>query len=418
MKKLLIFLLLEIVVLTNFLNAEDTKYPKTTTYYKHATNQKIPQPTVNNPSFDNKFGTKLSFLKQPSGEYYFAPDYPKIQAWNSDMSLVRLGSRLYDGHTLKETAITNRLDKHKAYAKLGSRYSSAFRWSAKDSNTFYVLNNRYQLIEGKINGVNVSKKVLYDFKQHGYVQANISVGEGNIDFNDQYIALPVQKLNDNRIYIFLYDLQKNKPVWNKPKLYDNPNAIWKQTHIPYAIFDWVTVSPSGKYIVINDNERGIIRYDINFRNKKKLQFRGYKGQLVSESGHGDICYNTRGQEVFISFVANLGKKGIYSFDLGQPEKEGKRIINEYRAGGHVSCRNTTHKGWAYITTREEGYAETYAVKLDGTEKETVQRFFQTHANNLNSLGASVSPDGTKVIFSNKWGTHIKEDIKTFIAEAQ
>jgi len=71
-----------------------------------------------------------------------------------------------------------------------------------------------------------------------------------------------------------------------------------------------------------------------------------------------------------------------------------------------------HKGWCYVTTREEGFREIYALKLDGTLDKTVQRFTQTHGN---WYGGSVSPDGTKVVFTNYWSADQRD---TFIAEAQ
>ena len=73
-----------------------------------------------------------------------------------------------------------------------------------------------------------------------------------------------------------------------------------------------------------------------------------------------------------------------------------------------------------ITTREDGYKQVYALKLDGTNKETVENFAQTHV-----IGTSyseeyglASPDGTKVIFNSYWGNADKEVIDTYVAEVR
>jgi len=399
----------------------DKKYPHTTTLTKRLTDNSVSRPSVGEPSIDNVFGTQIKMLNK--GDYVHDSPYPKIQAWNSDMTLMRIGFRLYNAKTLEESTITSSVKevggKNGTYNKLCAPNSSDFRWSSKDPNKFYVVNSSIQLIEGEIVGNGINCHLLFDFKKNNFEQANIGPGEGNIDFNDKYIAFPVKKKGDDRIYILLYDLsdgKKGKQVWNQPKLYDAEGALWikiiKDNGYVYwtpEVLDWVSVSPSGKYIVINDSETGMYRYDINFQNKRRLEYIDGHGDVSSQGGHGDIGFDTNKNEVFVQFISGTG---IYSFNLDNPDEKGKELLDSPYGGGFISCRNILHRGWCYITTREKGFQEIFALQLDGTSNKTVQRFTQTHAD---WYGGSVSPDGTKVIFTNSWGNDKRD---TFIAEAQ
>ena len=398
-------------IFTTLGNDAIKKYPQTTILEKRLTDNNIPRPTVGNPSLDNVFGTQIKMVDKTGNA---ASPYPKLQAWNSDMTLIRIKFRLYNAMTLEESPITKGFEVGGGagtYNKLCAPLSSDFRWSSKDPNTFYVLNSSLQLIEGHIVGGTTScETVLFDFKQNNFEQAAIGPGEGNIDFNDKYIALPVKKKGDDKIYIFLYDLEKKKKVWNSPKLYNAQDAHWEASgkYWKPTVLDWVSVSPSGKYIVINDSKTGMYRYDIHFKNKRRLEF--YKdGQITSQGGHGDIGFDTNNNEVFVQFIAG---RGVYSFNLDNPNEKGKELLNSPYGGGFVSCRNKLHRGWCYVTTRTAGFQEIYALKLDGIQNNVVQRFTQTHGN---YYGGIASPDGTKILFSNYWGT---DKLDTFVAELQ
>ena len=392
----------------------DKKYPDTTTLTRRLTDNTVHKPTVGNPTIDPVFNTRISMVNKSDTA---ASPYPKVQAWNSDMSLMNIGYRLYNAITLEESPITKGLPNHgsnNAYRKLCSPLSgnADFRWSTKDPNTFYVLNSSLQLIEGHIIGnTTTCDTVLFDFKLNNFEQANIGPNEGNIDFDDKYIVLPVKKKEDSKIYIFLYDLKNKIKVWNSPKLYNANGAGWVASgkYWTPTVLDWVSMSPSGKYIVINDSSTGMYRYNIHFQDKRRLEYRDSNGEIVSQGGHGDIGFDTNGNEVLVQFMSG---KGVHSFNLDNPDELGKELLIRPNGGGFVSCRNTIHKGWCTVTTRAKGFYEIYSLKLDGTSNQTVQRFTQTHGN---YLGGTVSPDGTKVMFSSKWGT---DTLDTFIAEAK
>ena len=399
-------------------SSKGREYPKTTTFSKRLTDTKIKMPTVGNPSYDNIFGTVAMRVDRPDT---IKDDlYPKRQGWNSNMSLIRINYKLFDANTLKESPITKGLTEDEGYTKLCSSQSGDFRWSSTDPNKFYLITNygynNLKLIAAKINGNSVDcSDVIYDFKAHGYDNASMGWGESSPDFKDKYIVITVKKENDNKIYFELIDLQNKVSAWEAPKLYNERGAIWidrlKEKGTVYDVLDAASVTPSGKHILIND-ELGVFVYDINLEHKRRLEYR-YNGKLYSQDGHGDIAYNTKGHEVFVQFIGGVG---VYSFDLDDSHSEGIKIIASSHSGGFVSARNVMHKGWCYVWTREEGYQEVFALKLDGS-KEHVQRYFQTHGD---WYGGTVSPDGKQILFSTPWkkGYDKANPIYTFVTKVQ
>jgi hypothetical protein len=390
------------------------KYPITTILQANPTDINLLKPTVDNPSIDAVFNTRIAMVDKSDNAL---ANYPKVQTWNSDMTLMRIGSRLYDAQTLKESDYTK--NSTNPYATLCSRNSDYFRWSNNHFNTFFVLDSSNRLIQGQINENNVScSNVLETFND--YEKIHIGPHEGNIDSADKYLLFSAKKPNDTTIYLILYDIPNHRRVWTKTLtddtwFYDQARQHWQPRKM-----DWISVSPSGKYIILNNNNGnrdGMYHYDIHFTNKTKLQYRwDGNNQLYSEGGHGDMGYDSEGHEVWVQFISGVG---VYSFNLDNPNELGVEQLHSPYGGGHVSCRNTKRKGWCYITANLDsngnGLKRIFALKLDGTGDENVENFAQSHINDtFEETYGGASPDGTKMIFNSHWGTN---SVETFVVEA-
>ena len=399
------------------LSATVKKYPALTTLTARATDDSVVRPTVGNPTIDPAYHTVIKRVDKPD---QYTSSYPKVQNWNADMRLMRISNRIYDAKTLTESNITKTKTSTEGYNILCSRASDYFRWSNKVPNTFYVLNSSYAFIQGKITGNDVNcSTVLDSFSEYELV--HMGPHEGNIDYDDKYVIFVAKKPNDTTFYVILYDIQNKTRVWTKTmssQNWENSNGVWKPTTL-----DWLSVSPSGKYIVFNNDNAaasnytdGMYRYDINLTNRVKLQY-SYSGNLYSEGGHGDIGYDTDGNEVFVQFLSGLG---VYSFNLDNPIELGKELLGSPYGGGHISCRNTRRPGWCYVTANTDangnGLKRVFALKLDGTGDENIENFSQTHINTgYHDTYGSPSPDGTQVIFNSHWG---EGSVGTFVSEAQ
>ncbi len=391
------------------------KYPISTSLSARATDNGVIKPTVGTATLDPIYQTRIRMVDKIDTK---TSAYPKVQNWNADMRFIRIGNRIYDASTLSETDSTKTKTNSESYNILCARSSDYFRWSNKVANTFYVINSSYALIEGKMNGNDVNCSLVLD-NFSDYELIHLGPHEGNIDYNDKYVVFVAKKPNDTTFYVILYDLQAKTRVWTKMMPSQswewstvNGSSFWKPTTL-----DWLSVSPSGKYIVFNNANGytdGMYRYDINLSNKVKLQYRwDGDGNLYSEGGHGDIGYDTEGNEVFVQFVSGVG---VYSFNLDNPTELGKELLHSPYGGGHIGCRNTRRAGWCYVTTVGVDYKQVFALKLDGSGNETVQNFSQSHINaNYHNTYGGASPDGTKVILNSHWGTG---SVNTFVVEAQ
>jgi len=407
-------------VVTNYILMEDdsnTKkvYPQTVTIAPRATDNSVDRPTVATPTIDNEYQTRIQIVDKNDQRI---SAYSKVQSWNSDASLIRIRNRLYDAVSLTETDITKTQTGSEAYATLCSRNSDYFRWANTKADTFYVINSTNQFREGKITGDNVSCDTVLD-GFNDYEVVHMGPHEGNTDLEDKYVVFVAKKPTDTTVHVILFDIQAKARVWTKPM----PNLDWEWVTVNDKSFwqpdtlDWLSVSPSGSYIVFNNdngNTDGMYRYDINLENKEKLQYRwDGNGQLYSEGGHGDLGFDTDGNEVFVQFI---GSVGVYSFNLDNPAELGKELLHSPYGGGHISCRNTKRPGWCYITTVGTNYKRVFALKLDGTGDENVQNFSQSHINaGFHDTYGGPTPDGTKVIFNTHWGA---ASVGSFIAEAQ
>jgi hypothetical protein len=402
----------------------NSKLPKITKLKKRNTDNIIPRPTIGNPSIDNVYDTKIQMVHKSNTKI---ANYPKVQSWNKDMSLLFIGYRLYNSKTLEESSITKNKHGYNALCSPGV----FFRWSNVSANKFYVLDTSRHIIEGTIEENNtVTCNTLANLKQQ-YEILQLGPNEGNLDKNDQYAIFVAKKYNDKNIYLVLFDMKNKKIVWKDKKIdndkWENKNGEWQVSKL-----DWISVSQSGKYIVMNNYiHKPLYRYDINMKNRVALEYIGNNGERVSLGEHGDLGFDIHGNEVFVQNVSGhrSSKSGMYMFNLDNPIQLGQRLLKSPYGGGHVSCRNTDRPGWCYITRQTKGYMDVFALKLDASVPETVQYFSQTHIkediiyNNgkkgiyLETYGG-VSPDGTKMIFNSHWDNVDQKKIDTFIAEAQ
>ena len=393
---------------------DSVAFPKTVTLTPRANDTTILRPAKGESVIDDVFGTKITRIDKNDTAI---ANYPKTQSWNQNVTLLRIGSRIYHANSLSETSITEGKTISEAYSTLCSRSSDYFRWSNQVPNRFFVMNSSFEFIQGQINGDSVDcSNVLDEFEE--YEEVHIGPHEGNIDYNDRYVVFAARKPADITFYIILFDIINETRVWTKT-IDDNQWVFtashgWQPTYL-----DWISVSPSGKYIVTNEitkanYQEGLYRYDINFADARKLQY-DYQGTLYSEGGHGDIGYDINNNEVVVQFMTGLG---VHSFNLDNPDELGKKLLISPYGGGHVSCRNTRRKGWCYITTHQSGYKRVFALKLDGTLDQTVQNYSQSHihSNYPETYGAP-NPDGSNVIFNSNWG-NASEVVDTYLVEAQ
>ncbi len=306
----------------------------------------------------------------PSGSNQLLSNYPKIQAWNADMSLISLsfGMFLLDG---KDYSI------HKYF----SGGLSERRWSNVDPKiAYFCTGNQFK----KINVETEEITTLHTFE--GY-KTTIGPWEGNISADDKYVVI-TNESGSIAVDASLYDIELDSVISTKSFSSD---------------IDWVTITPSGNYIVLNDRDIHETRvYDLNFN---------YLRTVGVSSEHGDFGIDTEGNEVWIQTIplamARLSD-GKYT----------RLLAPDF--SGHISGRGFGNPGWALVSTDIDfNHTQLFEIKLD--ESGIIRHFGYARSSCTtydNYPMGSVSPDGKKVIFNSDWkyGTGSGGNAVAFISE--
>lgn len=387
-----------------------------TTFESIATDNSVRNPPVGASYIDPVFGKKITRitdrinqqdtpLVDKNGKRISrgnAHPYPKTQAWNSDMSILRMHYRLYNAKTMQELTITNGSNNLSKLYNINGALSE-IKWSNTDPNVFYGISGD-QFKKGTINAARTDIKhdLVKDFGDaNGAVYDKFTLGkyEGNIDFSDKYVVFAARKKGKKYLTAIVYDITLDKIK----KVKDFPHAEWPDEG---QVFDWATASPLGKHILISSGGK-IDQYNMDLV---------FIRTLAERAGHGDIGIDQNGDEAYVQFEYRE-YNGIWIYRL----KDGHhiRLLPDKYNGGHVSCRNYYRYGWCYVSTNAAGNREVFAVKLDysGPDNHIVNRYAQTHTTGQYSMG-NVSPDGTKIIFRSNWNdANINwYDVDTYLVE--
>ena len=351
------------------------------------------------PVFDSNV-TKITDRASDTANSHSTHPYPKQgSAWNSDMSIIRMGYRLYDAVSFQELTVTSGLTGGQAYAKVGSPYhgSADIRWSKSNPNLMYVLDSskRYKKVIINADRTDTSTQLLIDFAPKNYINVTTGNNEGNLDHDDEYIVFSAQKNEDNRsVILMLYKLGQVDVEWTKISNY----GLWKEksdgdpaTDEEPMTFDWISVDPTATYIVVGADDQRYI-YDMNLSSERLLAATG---------AHGDMGIDVNGDPVYVQFDFSVNA-GIWSYNLETLEAI-KLLPSKYN-GGHISCRNVQRLGWCYVNTSQDGHKEVFALKLDDHITGITERYAQTHVSEQNRgcSQVNVSPDGKQVLFASDW----------------
>ncbi len=432
---------LESKVAFTVVNADDGayKFPPNTQLTSIAT-RNIARPTktstedISKASVkDPQFGSTITLLNRST----FGFGQPKTRSWNADMTLLYTSYRLYDANTLKESPITRGKNVDQAFKILGDPDGNTFRWSSVDPKVFYTFhsgaNNYSQAwIKNTIQADNtVEHEPWFDFeamaeklKLKKFEKVGFGTNEAHLDRNDEWVVFTAKKYNDDHVYALLCNAKGTKQEREKCIIKKLLDTSWGNINVKgdnRPLHDWISITPNGDRILeakhinvaqyANGNnhvnyepESRIYMYDLNFENRQ---------EIAGVAGHGDIGLAENGDQVYVQNDWRQdrdGGRGVIAYNLDAPAGQREtRLLPDVYDGGHISCQNYKRLGWCYVSTRQEGYRDVFALKLDGSG--TVNRFVQTRISNPkvngvfidNSPYAGVSPDGKRIIFSSHWG---------------
>ncbi len=375
----------------------------------------IYQPTFSKPSAgatfaDPKFGTSVRRLTDARGGGIasIVPQYSKRQAWNADQSFLLLFTgdgtgRLYDGTT------------YEFLKPLDDVGGEDVFWHPTNPDLLYFSFGNTLF---SYDVVMQSPTAVRTFG--GYTWINTR-GEGNMSLDGRYYAFVGQTYDTDTHFkdIVVYDLVLD--------------SIVSKMALPTMLsdFDWASISPLGNYVVIDyataDTGRyqGIEVYDRN------LDFIWQKGL---GAGHSDLAVDANGDEVLIMayYDADLNSGFVKKFRLTDGVATSLLELSP-DFDLHISCRNDSRREWCFISTFDaEGRLtddslswlpfedEIFALKMDGSGD--VQRIAHHHSRRFSAITpdrddsnywaephATVSRDGTRMIFGSNWREDIASD---------
>jgi len=317
--------------------------------------------------------------------------YAKNQPFNCDSSLIKLQTKwLLDGNTYKIIKIFPK-----------SIHFTTSIWSHKNPDILYIFRD-----DGKILQYNVKTDRLKEiFFLKNYDRVTLGPNEGNMDLNDKYVALACKR--DKDLVVEVLDLKSKKAV--SKKTFKNR---WGENYHPLG-FDWVSISPSGEYIVILWNKKVKNRFESGNVEVFKRDF-SKKRVLYNYGNHGDICFNDKGEEMYVQFAGKSSINGYFLKD-NQSFSIFKNKEFEIGSGRFISCRNYKRKGWCYVSSEKNRLIA--AISLDGNKK---VEYFTNHngsqANYKKAVMAVPNPTGEKVLFSSDWGDKNQKVVYEYIAE--
>jgi len=364
----------------------------------------IPRPGYLESYVDPVFGSHVTRITgEPgtaipdiSGEWHTVArhGYSKDAAWNCDQSMLLL--RRHNGYPAM-------LFLHgTTYRPLFARNRSPgteIRWHPqKPGIMVYVKEN----VIGCWDLCNDSAAAIASFD--GYTEFRIGPGEGNLSRDGRLIVVDGKRGKDH--VAFAYDLEEKRKY---PDI--NLNDVKR---------DWVSISASGRYIVLNggiNGERGDQTQIFDLDGQKA-------GRLWEEYGcpsHYDLTIDDQGDDVAVGVAKSRPHDGRV---IKRRLRDGK--ITVLTAGGyasHTSARNIGRPGWVYVTFQHRGptrppyWDEVVAVKLDGSM--TVERIAHLHTQRVDYLTeahAVPSPDGNRVVWASAWGAVAGRPISAYVAE--
>ena len=345
-------------------------------------------PELHKGYIDPVFGTNILRITSPSqvkGLTRIRHYYSKSNPFNADESrAIMFGS---DGSKwLYDT---------KTWEPLGSlkiiSSDPEIQWHPTEPDIFYHMDfvKNSSDVRGfyKYNIKTNDKVLLRDFSNYDTARGRL---EGNLDKNGRYYALIGYK--DKKREIFVYDI--------------NTNTVSKTLSVTERMAgDWISVSPSGKYVVMMGGGRSRI-YDIKMNLLHELP----KGTY----GHADLCIGSKAEDHMVFDGADYqldGNRNINIVNL-KTGKITKLVRIGWRSTPHVSCRNFDKPGWALISTQgpDKKYPnhdfEIFWVRMDNSGE--VRRVAHHHSSRENGgyfaeQHAVTNRSGSKIIFTSNWG---------------
>jgi hypothetical protein len=352
-----------------------------------------PRPEYLVPTRDPTLGTSLmriAGVEIAGAGQLLRHSYARNQPWNADGTLIMLDytypAAIIDARTLQ-------------FLRWIHQPQSAV-WSHTDPNTTVgTLPNTNVLVRADMRS-DGAVEVLHRFED--YVEISFGAGEGNISNDDRFVALFGFARDSTDLLVF--DLSADRIVarlsLGSARVCDCPDP---------ASVNNATMSQSGKFVIVQYNERGVGRSRGIEVFTRDLQF---QRQLTAGSEHGDAGLSADGRDLWVSWRDTTGHDALqeasayaWLMDTGAAIP----VIPRGTTLGHISCRNTRRAGVCYAShartddPRSPANNLLYAFPLDGSMNiEAIVHQHATCASYERFAMGVPSQDGSSVLWASDW----------------
>ena len=390
--------------------------------------QATSEPTYLKTFTDPTFGSKLMRIAQDAGTSTspvsgtWGSDtrhhYSKTQPWSADGALYVLENRsggspsnlVLDGHT---------------FAPLFGVPTSAglwdYRWHPSLSHAREMINVGSSGTE--LSWVNAStgqktRTWTLPFAVDGFGQ-----GEGNASNDGRFIAL------GSSSRMFVVDMDPQLPYAPYPSKRIGPAVDISSCGLSGCAIDWVSISASGKYAVVNYDGDHPRVFDVNPTTLALSPHAEASGSprcsgtaaagFVYDVGHADLAMNPFdnhadvmiGQEHCGNHGKTIGGKAVgyvVMVRLSDGAITSLTSPDNEAYPHHVSTRNILQPGWAIVSHYKSSGTrfsdEIMAVKMDGSL--ACNRYMHSHSAFSGCYRCEVhpvaSPDGSMIAFASNW----------------
>ena len=264
-------------------------------------------------------------------------------------------------------------------------------WDKKENNVYWYT-QKNDLIKASINFTTykVKTEVWDTFPNYQFV--TFGFGEGGFSDNGQRVVLAGKK-EDGLTYFFPYVVTSKRILPSR-----------KLTHTPNEKFDWVSVDPSGQYIVFTDNHGGLKTLVVPFWSAAKSK----PVLLYQDTKHSDFVVDASGTSwlvhgdwrgLFASRLADGFNKKVWP-DTSMDTDTSKKIT----VSGHVS-RVANKPGVVLVSRNEDGGF--YFMNIDKPGKSYYV------GNAYQGIGPKEAHDSKS---SEKWGVNLHGEVTSYHRE--
>lgn len=319
--------------------------------------------------------------------------YSKDAAWNSDQTLLCLARHhgypsvlILDGRTYEPLFGHNRVP------------GNELRWHPERPDIMVYVADRAL---GYWNVRTNKTEPLAEFP--GYTKLHLGPYEGNLSRRGDLVVL--NGLRAGESVAFAYELQTGRR--------------WPDLHLNASKLDWVSVSPSGRFIVLNGTVDG--------RHADQTQIYHLDGTRAgepwAESGrpsHYDLTIDADGEDVAVGVSKSAPDEGRV---IARRLRDGRvTVLTSGGYASHTSARNVQRPGWVYVAYQHRNPAwppywdEVVAVKLDGSQAVMRIAHLQSRCVDYHSEAHAVpSPDGRRVLWASNWNAPTGRPVGAYVA---